>query len=65
MCNENMQKHDHLSGLGIMLIGLTSCSVMSYLTFSWSLLISTIFIILSLLCGCISMIMIAADIGSR
>jgi len=61
----NMQTQDHLSGLGIMLVGLTSCSIGAYLTYSYSYLISTTLTIIALLCAGISIAMITADIRSR
>lgn len=59
--SNNMKTYDPLSGIGIMLVGLTSCSVMALITYPLSPLISTIFMGLAALCLFICIAMVIAN----
>ena len=63
--SNNMKTYDPLSGIGIMLVGLTSCSTMALITYPLSSLISTIFIGLAVLCLFICIFMVIANIRGK
>ena len=63
--NREVRRHNHLGGLGIMLVCVTSGSIISYITYPYSSLISTIFMAIAIGCGAIGVIMVIADIRRR